>query len=116
MLNISPLSLLLAQGEYDLCELLIEAGYETRSDLTLPFILQYVQGIPDGQRTSLSKELQNIPPLQRLCRTVIRDALGSNRIQSDLNLPLPSKLKEFLCLEGITMNDPDSSDTEDSKI
>ena len=101
LLNISPLSLLLVQGEYDLCELLIEAGYQIRSDATLPYTLQYVQDIPDMQRTNLNQELQTIPPLQRLCRTVIRSSLGTNRTQYDCNLPLPNKLKQFLRLDGI---------------
>ena len=43
----TPLSLLLTQGEYDLCELLVEAGYQTQCDATLPYILQYMQNIPD---------------------------------------------------------------------
>ena len=46
-------------------------------------------------------EIESVAPLKRLCRTVIRDALGSNRGQNDINLPIPITLIQFLKLEGI---------------
>ena len=101
LLNISPLSILLAQHEFKLCELLIEAGYEVRKDKTLPYIIQYLHDIPDEQKLTLEMEIESVAPLKRLCRTVIRDALGSNRGQNDINLPIPKTLIQFLKLEGI---------------
>ena len=71
LLNISPLSILLSQHEFKLCELLIEAGYEVRRDKTLPYIIQYLHNIPDEQKLTLEMEIESVAPLKRLCRTMI---------------------------------------------
>ena len=100
LLNVSPMLLLLLQEEYELCDLLIEAGYQIKKDSNLPIISQLLNDVPEERRHALANELLSVPPLKRLCRTVVRNTLGCRKTQADLELPIPKSLKEFVKLEG----------------
>ena len=100
LLNVSPMLLLLLQEEYELCDLLIEAGYQIKKDSNLPIISQLLNDVPEERRSGLANELLSVPPLKRLCRTVVRNVLGCRKTQADLELPIPNSLKEFVKLEG----------------
>ncbi len=91
---ISPLSFLIEKKEWELCNLLIRAGYDLTNDASYSEILQKQS---DNTKSMIDDQRASILGLQSRCRLVIRGALNGRKIQAKLErVPLPKKLITFL--------------------
>ncbi len=116
---------LLSNRDMKNINLLIEAGYPMHKEAEA--IYARLRTIDESDlRFFMFRELENPPPLQRVCRTVIRRSLGQCRIHSKLSRlcaasggPLPSIIVKYLKLESATVSFsnpcfPSSSDIDRS--